>query len=195
MNGSTPLFGRHNISNLLSVVALSEFLKIDPSVLSDGLKGFSGVKRRQEIKGEERGILIMEDFAHHPTSVKETIGAVKGKYGSRRLMAVFEPRSNSSRRNVFQQRYAASFDQSDVVFIPEPPFMEKIAAEERFSSLKLVEDLRKRGLKAGYGPDTALLLDEIIWEARKGDVILVMSNGAFDDLPGRLLERLKEWVD
>lgn len=191
MNVSTPLFGRHNISNLLSVVALGEFLRIDPSLLADGLKGFSGVKRRQEIKGEERGVLIMEDFAHHPTSVKETIGAVKGKYGDRRLMAVFEPRSNSSRRNIFQQQYALSFDQADVVFIPEPPFMEKILPEERFSSLRLVEDLRKRGLKARYCPDTGLLLREIIGEARRGDVVLVMSNGAFDELPGRLLDRLK----
>ncbi len=186
----TPLYGRHNIANLLSTVVLSEFLQIDPMVLSGAMKGFKGIKRRQEIKGEKAGILVLDDFAHHPTSVKETINAVKEKYGDRRLIAVFEPRSNSSRRNIFQNKYASSFDQADLVLIPEPPLMEKIAPAERFSSPKLVENLKKRGLKAGYCPNTNLLLDEIINQSRQGDVILIMSNGSFDNLHDRLLKRL-----
>ena len=154
------------------------------------MKGFKGIKRRQEIRGEKAGILILDDFAHHPTSVKETIHAVKEKYRDRRLIAVFEPRSNSSRRNIFQEKYASSFDQADLVLIPEPPLMEKIAPAERFSSPKLVESLQKRGLKAGYCPNTNLLLDEIINQSRQGDVILIMSNGSFDNLHDRLLKRL-----
>jgi UDP-N-acetylmuramate: L-alanyl-gamma-D-glutamyl-meso-diaminopimelate ligase len=186
----TPLYGRHNISNLISAVALSEFLKLDPESLRHALKTYKGVKRRQEIKGEKKGILVLDDFAHHPTAVKETIQAVKDKY-RRRLIAVFEPRSNSSRRNVFQNAYANSFDQADLTFIPEPALTEKIPIQERFSSAKLVEDLQRRGLEASYFPNTDLLLEQVLKEIRGGDVVLFMSNGSFDNLPARLLDRLE----
>jgi UDP-N-acetylmuramate: L-alanyl-gamma-D-glutamyl-meso-diaminopimelate ligase len=190
MSLTTPLYGEHNISNLLATVALSDFLKVDGRNLSDALKGFLGIKRRQEIKGEKRGILVLDDFAHHPTAVRETIRAVREKYRTRRLIAVFEPRSNSSRRNIFQEKYVLSFDQADLVMIPEPPLMEKIPPEERFSSKELVKALNERGLKAFYAPDTNHLLDEIIQGSREGDLILVMSNGPFDNLPRRLLDHL-----
>ena len=186
----TPLYGHHNISNLLSIVALSDYLKIEIPLLSKAMEGFKGIKRRQEIKGEKSGVLILDDFAHHPTSVRETIRAVKEKYRGRRLIAVFEPRSNSSRRSVFQGEYARSFDEADIILIPEPPLMEKIPPEERFSSPELVEALKKKGLDAHYCPDTRLLLDQIIRQSRQGDLILIMSNGPFDNLPERLLERL-----
>ena len=186
----TPLYGRHNIANLLSTIALSDHLKIEGHSLAEALKSFGGIKRRQEIKGEKRGILVLDDFAHHPTAVKETVLAVKEKYKNRRLMAVFEPRSNSSRRNIFQQRYAASFDKADLVMIPEPPLMEMISPSERFSSTKLVEELGKRGIEAIYCPDTNSLLDEILKKTREGDVILIMSNGSFDNLHERLLQSL-----
>ena len=135
-------------------------------------------------------MLVLDDFAHHPTAVRETIKAVKEKYKTRRLIAVFEPRSNSSRRNIFQDRYALSFDQADLVLIPEPPLMEKIPPEERFSSKELVEELKGRGSRAFYSPSTDHLLDEIIRQSRDRDVILIMSNGPFDNLPQRLLDRL-----
>ncbi|MBN2125659.1 MAG: UDP-N-acetylmuramate:L-alanyl-gamma-D-glutamyl-meso-diaminopimelate ligase, partial [Deltaproteobacteria bacterium] len=99
----TPLYGRHNVSNLLSVVALAHYLGIDPSNLAEALRSFRGVRRRQEIRGEKRGVLVLDDFAHHPTAVRETLRAVWERYPGRRLVAVFEPRSNSSRRNVFQE--------------------------------------------------------------------------------------------
>jgi UDP-N-acetylmuramate: L-alanyl-gamma-D-glutamyl-meso-diaminopimelate ligase len=186
----TPLYGRHNISNLISSVALSEFLKVDPESLRRALKTYKGVKRRQEIKGEKGGILVLDDFAHHPTAVRETIQAVKHRY-RRRVIAVFEPRSNSSRRNVFQGSYASSFDQADLTFIPEPLLTEKIPIQERFSSARLVEDLHRRGLEAFYFPNTDLLLEEVLKEIRTGDVVLFMSNGSFDNLPARLLNRLE----
>ena len=186
----TPLYGEHNISNLLATVVLSHFLDIDQQNLSEAVKGFGGIKRRQEIKGEKSGVLVLDDFAHHPTAVRKTIQAVREKYKTRRLIAVFEPRSNSSRRNIFQERYALSFDQADLVLIPEPPLMEKIPLEERFSSKQLVEELKRRGLKASYSPNTNHLLEEIIRRSRQGDLILFMSNGPFDNLPQRLLERL-----
>jgi len=187
---TTPLYGYHNISNLLSAVALSEFLEIDIPDLHRAIKGFGGIKRRQEIKGEKRGILVLDDFAHHPTSVRETINAVKDKYKNRRLIAVFEPRSNSSRRNIFQEKYIPSFARADMAMIPEPTLMEKIPFEQRFSSRKLVEDLKKMGIKALYYPDTDQLIEGIIKHGREGDVILIMSNGAFENIHNRLLERL-----
>ena len=186
----TPVYGRHNVANLLSAAALSDFLGIGPSMFQQALKDFQGVKRRQEVRGEKGGILVLDDFAHHPTAVRETIRAVKEKYGRRRLIAVFEPRSNSSRRNIFQTRYADSFDDADLILMPEPPMTEKIPPAERFSSPKLVQDLTAKGLKAVYCPDTQDLIRRLLTESRKGDVILIMSNGGFDNLIDRLLKRM-----
>jgi len=186
----TPLYGNYNISNLLSIAALSDYIGLNKSVLSDACLSFRGVKRRQEVRGEKGGILVLDDFAHHPTAVEKTIQAVKERYGNRRLIAVFEPRSNSSRRNIFQKRYSESFDKADLIFIPETVMVEKIPLQERFSSKKLVESLNDRQLNARYCPDSGHLLNELIRQARKGDVILIMSNGSFENLHERLLERL-----
>jgi UDP-N-acetylmuramate: L-alanyl-gamma-D-glutamyl-meso-diaminopimelate ligase len=187
---TTALYGRHNVSNLLSAVALADLLKIETAHLRKALETFRGVKRRQEIKGEKKGILVIDDFAHHPTAVRETIRAVREKHAGRRLIVTFEPRSNSSRRKTFQNEYGSSFDQADRILIPEPSLMDKIAPEERFSSQKLVEDLRRRGLEASYFRETSLILEELLRSSREGDVILFMSNGAFDNLPTRLLAAL-----
>ncbi|HJX35009.1 MAG TPA: UDP-N-acetylmuramate:L-alanyl-gamma-D-glutamyl-meso-diaminopimelate ligase [Desulfatiglandales bacterium] len=186
----TSLYGLYNISNLLGVAALSEQMGIDVSTLSKAAITFMGVKRRQEIRGEKGGVLILDDFAHHPTAVEKTIQAVKDRYKGRRLIAVFEPRSNSSRRNVFQKRYGLSFDKADLIFIPEPPMMEKIPVGERFSSMELVSSLNRRDLKAFYCPDHDNLLGEILKRVHRDDVILIMSNGPFDNIHDRLLERL-----
>ena len=188
---ATSVYGRHNISNLLAALALGRFLKIPWSILSEAAMTFRGVKRRQEIIGEGGGILVLDDFAHHPTAVRETTKAVKEKYRLRRLITVFEPRSNSSRRNIFQDRYAHSFDAGDLIMIPEPPLMENIPIDERFSSRQLVSDLSKRGLEASYFENTELLLDALVRESRTGDVILIMSNGGFDNLHRRLLKTLQ----
>jgi UDP-N-acetylmuramate: L-alanyl-gamma-D-glutamyl-meso-diaminopimelate ligase len=191
MTLSSPLYGNHNVANLLSTVILSDHLKVERSVLSGAMKNFGGIKRRQEIRGEKKGILVLDDFAHHPTAVRETIMGVKEKYEDRRLVAVFEPRSNTSRRNIFQKRYAASFDKADIILIPEPPLMETIPKADQFSSSRLVEDIKKRGLKAFYSPNTDHLLGAILRVVRNGDVVLIMSNGSFDHLIERLLEELE----
>jgi UDP-N-acetylmuramate: L-alanyl-gamma-D-glutamyl-meso-diaminopimelate ligase len=117
---------------------------------------------------------------------------VKRRYQDRRLVAVFEPRSNTSRRNVFQDVYAASFTSADVVILSEPPKMEKIPLHERFSSIKLKTDLAEQGIEAHYFPNNDELLEGILRITKPGDVILVMSNGPFDNIQERLLQRLKE---
>ena len=192
MTLETLLYGRHNLANLLSTLVLSDYLGIREKELAAAVKSFEGVSRRQEIKGEKRGILVIDDFAHHPTAVAETVHAVKEKYSGRRLLAVFEPRSNTSRRNVFQERYLSSFDHADLILIPEPSMLEKIAPSERFSSWSLVGGLKDRGLEAIYLPNTDQLLEEIVGQAKQGDVILIMSNGSFDNLVGRLVSRLPD---
>jgi len=188
---STSLYGRHNMANLLAAVALGRALHVSWDILEEAARTFSGVKRRQEVIGEPNGVLVLDDFAHHPTAVRETIFAVKEKYPNRRLIAVFEPRSNSSRRKVFQREYALSFDGADEVFIAEPPLMEGIPVAERFSSRQLVSDLKERGLAASCCETTDRLLGDLLQEVRSGDVVLIMSNGGFDRLHQRLLGALE----
>lgn len=191
MTVGTKLYGKHNISNLLSSIALAEALQIRREDLLEAVASFRGVKRRQEIKGEVGEILVLDDFAHHPTAVKETIRAVRERFGNRRLVAVFEPRSNSSRTRVFQKAYAESFAVADLILIPAPPFPEKTEPSKRFSSEELAEDLCRRGLEAVYCRNTDLLLAEILRRCRAGDVVLFMSNGSFDGLPDRVLKALE----
>jgi UDP-N-acetylmuramate: L-alanyl-gamma-D-glutamyl-meso-diaminopimelate ligase len=135
---------------------------------------------------------VLDDFAPHPTAVRETIRAVRERFGTRRLVAVFEPRSNSSRRKVFQQAYAGAFGLADRILIPEPPLMDKVPPDERFSSRELVESLVRNGREALYFPNTDALLEELLRQSRPGDLVLFMSNGAFDNLPARLVKRLEE---
>lgn len=188
----SPLYGRHNISNILSAVVLSESIGIPPDKIPAAIGSFRGVKRRQEIRGEENDILVLDDFAHHPTAVEKTIEAVKGRYGGRRVVAVFEPRSNSSRRGIFQEKYGRAFDAADLVFIPEPPMMEKVPAGDRFSSRGLVSELKNRGINAFYGETTDKLLEDLLVNILPGDVVLIMSNGSFDNIHERLLEKIKD---
>ena len=186
----TSLYGKYNISNLLSAVALSDFLGLSKTEIYKASEGFKGVKRRQEIKGVKAGITVIDDFAHHPTAVNKTIAAVKERFGNHRLLAVFEPRSNSSRRKIFQDKYAESFGMADIVFIPEPVMLEKISPDKRFSSRELVDSLKDKGKNAIYCPDTDNLLEEILKMLKTGDIVLIMSNGSFDNIHERLLERL-----
>ena len=188
----TPLYGRHNMSNLLAVAALSGHLGIPTERFQEALRGFSGVRRRQEVRGEAGGVLVIDDFAHHPTAVRETIGAVRERYADRRLVAVFEPRSNSSRRSIFQSSYAEAFDLADLILIAEPPRMEGIPPEERFSSPRLVDDLRRRNLDALFGGPSETLLEGLLERIQPGDAVLIMSNGGFGNLQDHLLKRLRE---
>lgn len=188
---STRLYGRHNLLNLLGAIAISDHLGISPETIYEAIYEFKGVRRRLDHLGEKDDILIIDDFAHHPTAVRETITAVKERFPERRLIAVFEPRSNSSRRKVFQKAYTFSFDRADIIMVPEPKMMDRIPKSERFSSKQLVEELRIKGKDAYYFSDTNKLLDAILEKIRRGDIILFMSNGIFDNLPKRLLDGLK----
>ncbi len=186
----TPLMGRHNALNALSVIAVAHDLRIPKDFVSEALKTFEGIKRRQELRGIKRGITVIDDFAHHPTEVRETLAAVRAFYANRRIVAVFEPRTNSSMRKVFQTAYPNSFDDADLICIRKPPMLHKIPAEDRFSSEQLTTDLVNRGKRAFYFPNTDAIIEHIAHVAQPEDVILIMSNGGFDNIHERLLERL-----
>ena len=188
---ATDLYGDHSISNILAAISIANYLKIKPEIITRALVTSKGVKRRLELIGNYKDILVIDDFAHHPTAVRETTKAVKAHYRNRRLVAIFEPRSNSSRRNIFQNAYASSFNCADLVILPEPPMMDKIPVNERFSSIKLTANLRERGIEAHYSPNNDDLLNGLLTLTKPGDVILIMSNGAFDHIQQRLIERLK----
>ncbi|RLB82431.1 MAG: UDP-N-acetylmuramate:L-alanyl-gamma-D-glutamyl-meso-diaminopimelate ligase [Deltaproteobacteria bacterium] len=185
-----PLMGHHNLLNALSVIAVANDLRIPTDILARALETFEGIKRRQEVRGIKRGIIVMDDFAHHPTEVRETLVAVRSFYPNKRIIAVFEPRTNSSRRNVFQKVYPESFHDADLICIRKPPLLDKIPVEERFSSEQLTQDLRNQGKEAFYFPDTEAIIEYLVKVAEPQDVILIMSNGGFDNIHERLLKRL-----
>ena len=186
----TRLIGRHNLCNALPVIAIADHLGTPIEKISEALETFQGVKRRQQIRGRKNRIIVMDDFAHHPTAVRETLEAVKSVYARNRLIAVFEPRTNSSMRNVFQHIYPQSFDFADLICIRQPPLLKKIPVDERFSSEQLVDDLKKRGKDAHYFTDTDSIVEYLMRQAVPGDLILVMSNGSFDNIHEKLLEKL-----
>lgn len=185
-----PLMGKHNLLNALAVIAVAHDIGLSIQQIAEGLETFEGVKRRQEIRGEKRGVTVIDDFAHHPTAVKETIGAVSAFYPNKRLVAVFEPRSNSSRRNIFQREYSDSFDSADLVCVRKPTLLEKIPVDERFSSELLAADLKSRGIDAHYFPDTDAIIEFLKKNLRSDDIVLIMSNGGFDNIHERLLAAL-----
>ena len=187
---NSPMPGRHNGLNSLAVIAVLDQLSIDKELLIDGLQNFEGVKRRQEVRGVVDGITVIDDFAHHPTAVRETLGALKEAYSGKRLIAVFEPRTNSSRRRVFQKTYVESFDHADQVITKEPVALTNIPEEQRFSSRELTDDLVARGKDTLYFATTEEIIDFLVANAQRGDVVAILSNGGFDNIHARLLDRL-----
>ncbi len=182
--------GEYNILNATSVVALSTHLGFDSEKIKEALRSFEGVKRRQEILGEPKGILVIEDFAHHPTAVRETVKGIQGKYPGRKVFSVFEPRSATSRRKVFQQDYVEAFKGSHEVMLAEAFDQSKIEAENRFSSDELIYDLKKSGVLANAFNSSEAIVNALKSRAHSGDIILIMSNGGFDGIYTKLLSAL-----
>jgi len=186
----TRMMGEHNLKNALAVIAAAHDLDVSLPAVQKALETFAGVRRRQETRGVKHGVTVIDDFAHHPTAVRETLRAVKPFAAPGRLIAVFEPRTNTSMRAVFQDVYPAAFDAADLVCVRQPPLLKKIPPDQRFSSAQLVEDLKKKGKQADYFTDTDGIIAFLSKEAVAGDVILIMSNGGFDNIHTRLLDRL-----
>ena len=187
---SVPLSGRHNLYNALAAFAVAEAAGVPVDDIGRALTAFGGVKRRQEVRGVKNNITVIDDFAHHPTAVAETLAGIRSFYPGARLIAVFEPRTNTSARDVFQDAYSKAFDAADLICVSRPPFPEKAPEGHRFSTERLIADLNSRG-KTAFGFHNAdQIVDFLIARACPGDLILVMSNGGFDNIHGKLLDRL-----
>ena len=187
----TGLVGRHNLMNTLACVAVARKLGIPDTLVQKALATFSGVKRRQEIRGVKRGITVMDDFAHHPSAVRETLAAVKPFYKNGRVIAVFEPRTNTSMRRFFQATYPEAFLAADKTLICNPCVKKNIPKEQRFSPGQLVADINGMGGEAYHFETPDSVLDYLIPQLRKNDLVLIMSNGGFDNIHARLLARLE----
>ncbi|BCS95056.1 UDP-N-acetylmuramate:L-alanyl-gamma-D-glutamyl-me so-diaminopimelate ligase [Desulfoluna limicola] len=188
---SLPMPGGHNVENAVSVIAACDRLGLDSKLVAEALASFKGVKRRQEIRGEVDGVVVMDDFAHHPTAVASTLAAVRSFYRDHRLVAIFEPRTNSSMRDVFQDAYAHAFEAADLICVRTPPHPEKVPEGERFSSEALVAALNVSGKEALLFSDADAIVSFFEDNARSGDLLMVMSNGGFEGIHGKLLSMLE----
>jgi UDP-N-acetylmuramate: L-alanyl-gamma-D-glutamyl-meso-diaminopimelate ligase len=190
-----PLYGRHNVANALGAIAAAHALGVAPTRAAEALSAFRGVRRRQEERGTARGVTVLDDFAHHPTAVRETLAAMRARYPGRRLIAVLEPRSNTSRRALFQRDFVealAGADQIVVAIVPREPIYSATGAVTEFlDAERIAADLRARGREAAALDGVGAIVDHLAARCAPGDVVLVMSNGDFGGLWGKLLERLQ----
>jgi UDP-N-acetylmuramate: L-alanyl-gamma-D-glutamyl-meso-diaminopimelate ligase len=185
-----PLPGLHNAANAAGVAIVLMRLGFLPSVLAPTFERFAGIRRRQEVVGEFRGILVVDDFAHHPTAVRETIRAVRGRYPGRRIVAVFEPRSNTSRRKVFQREFTAALSEADEVILAGVFGAETIPPQERLSPEEVAAELRASGRPAQVIPEVDGIVSRLAASCREGDIVLIMSNGGFGGIQEKLAAAL-----
>jgi UDP-N-acetylmuramate: L-alanyl-gamma-D-glutamyl-meso-diaminopimelate ligase len=185
-----PMVGELNVRNALAVTAAARHCGIRDSFIQSAFDSFLSVKRRMEVRGEAGGVTVIDDFGHHPTAIRETVRALRVKFPGRRIWAVFEPRSNTTRRNVFQQELVDALERADAVVVAEVARLEQLPLGERLNPEKLMQDLRLTGKPAAYLPTVDSIVDHVGSGARSGDVVCVFSNGGFGDIHNRLLARL-----
>lgn len=183
---TVPLLGAHNVRNTLAAIAVGHACGLRVPAMAEALRGFLGVRRRLEVTGAVRDITVYDDFAHHPTAVAETIAAMRAAHPGQRVWAVFEPRSASSCRRVFQEAFVEALAGADEVVLAAV-FRSSLAAEERLDESALVASLSARGVRARFLPDIDRIVETIAHEARAGDHVVVMSNGGFGGIHGRLV--------
>ncbi len=184
-----PLLGAHNVRNALAAIAVGHRLGLDAAQLAEGLRLFRGIKRRLETVGRAGGVTVLDDFAHHPTAVAETLSALRAANPDRRIWAVFEPRSASSCRRVFQGAFARAFGAADETIIAAV-FRSNLPEDQRLSAEQLVSDLQSAGRRARYIPDVETIVSCIAAEHRAGDLVVIMSNGGFGGIHRKLLHAL-----
>jgi UDP-N-acetylmuramate: L-alanyl-gamma-D-glutamyl-meso-diaminopimelate ligase len=186
-----PMDGEFNVRNAAMAIAVSDFLKIDQKNIIESVSKFSGIARRQELRGEEKNVKVIDDFGHHPTAIAATIGALKQRYPDSKIWAIFEPRSNTSRRNLLQSELEDSLSQADGVFISEVPNPEKVPDGELLDVESVIENLSSRGKEAFIGLSSDDIVNKLIPLTSSGDTIVVLSNGGFGGIHEKLLEALK----
>jgi len=187
---SVPLTGELNVRNALAVAACARHCGLTDAQIQSAFDRFTGIKRRMEIRGCARGVTVVDDFGHHPTAIRETIRALRVKFPARRLWAVFEPRSNTTRRHVFQRELGEALGLADAVVVSEVARLELLSPEERLDPGKLMSDLQSAGTSAAYLATVESIIEHVAAGARTGDIVCVFSNGGFEGIHSRLLERL-----
>ncbi|SPE56797.1 UDP-N-acetylmuramate:L-alanyl-gamma-D-glutamyl-meso-diaminopimelate ligase [Verrucomicrobia bacterium] len=186
----TSFLGEHNVRNSLAVVACAKHCGLKNHQIQAAFDTFKGVKRRMEVRGIPGGVTVLDDFGHHPTAIRETLRALRIKYPEQKLWAIFEPRSNTTRRNVFQTELAQAFADADVVVIAQVARLELLAPEERLDPARLIQDLKSAGKEAAYLPDVEAIVAHVAKGAEGGEVVCVFSNGGFGGIHAKLLDRL-----
>lgn len=187
----TSLIGRHNLLNLLGATVILHHLGLTPQEIDAGFSTFQGVKRRQEVRGIVNEIVVIDDFAHHPTAVKATIEAVKTHYQGRKIWSVFEPRTAATRRDVFQQEYVSAFLDTAVAILADVHRPDKAPEGRRFSTEQLVQDLRRRKVEASHISGVENIVKHLTEHLAPGDIVLIMSNGGFGGIHDKLLTSLR----
>jgi UDP-N-acetylmuramate: L-alanyl-gamma-D-glutamyl-meso-diaminopimelate ligase len=183
--------GEHNVRNALAAVAAAQAAGVPVERAREILGTFRGVKRRLEVRGEERGVVVYDDFAHHPTAVRETLQALRALPARGRLVAVFEPRSYTSRTRVFQEDFARAFAQADRVVVAAAHLPGKVPESQRISEAQLVERIVGQGGDARFIPSVDGIVAALSAELRDGDRVVVLSNGGFGGIHGKLLQALR----
>ena len=186
-----PMDGEFNVRNAAMAIAVSDFLNIDQKNIIESVSKFSGIARRQELRGEEKNVKVIDDFGHHPTAIAATIGALKQRYPDSKIWAIFEPRSNTSRRNLLQSELEDSLSQANGVIISEVPNPEKVPDGELLDVESVIENLSSRGKEAFIGLSSDDIVNKLIPLTSSGDTIVVLSNGGFGGIHEKLLEALK----
>jgi UDP-N-acetylmuramate: L-alanyl-gamma-D-glutamyl-meso-diaminopimelate ligase len=184
------LIGEFNVRNALAVVACAKHCGLKNHQIQSAFETFKGVKRRMEVRGIVGGVTLIDDFGHHPTAIRETLAALRVKYPAQKIWALFEPRSNTTRRNVFQTDLVGAFGRADTVVVSQVARLEQIAPEERLNPEKLMQDLKASGRDATYLPDADSIVAHVAKNVQGGDIVVVFSNGGFGGIHGKLLERL-----
>jgi UDP-N-acetylmuramate: L-alanyl-gamma-D-glutamyl-meso-diaminopimelate ligase len=184
------LLGEFNIKNALAVTIAARHHGISYEEIQKAFSTFKNVKRRLEFKGEFNGIKVYDDFAHHPTAIRETLKAFHTKYPKERILAIFEPRSNTTRRNIFQKELAECFADADVVFISQIARLNLLPESERLDPEKVMADIRAQGKEAFYLPDAEAISTKVSEIAKRGDIIIVMSNGSFGGIHAMMEKKL-----
>jgi UDP-N-acetylmuramate: L-alanyl-gamma-D-glutamyl-meso-diaminopimelate ligase len=187
---ASPLIGQHNAKNALAVAALLHHLDVPWKAIAEGIASFQGVKRRQETVGIVRDIRIIDDFAHHPTAIAETLLAIRSAYRPKRLWAVFEPRSASSRRNIFQTAFVSAFAHADQTILAEVFAADKVPDDLRLNTRQVIADLNAMGKDAALFSTAEEIVSVLSKALTPGDVVCIMSSGGFGGIHGKLLAAL-----
>ena len=184
------LVGELNVRNALAVIGAAKHCGLSNKQIQSAFDTFKGIKRRMEVKGIAGGVTVIDDFGHHPTAIRETLRALRLRYVREKIWAIFEPRSNSTRRNCFQSELALSFVDADAVVVAEVARLEQLPPAERLDPKKLMQDIGAAGKPVAYLPDADAIVAHLAKNAQGGDVVVVFSNGGFGGIHGKLLERL-----